>query len=195
VRDGCATSTTGQEAQVVNSKFKPGDWLLVAGGVAMLIFGLAIDWAEVEGVSGNNAFDYFFTGGIAWLLVVAAGVIAVLLAVGAINPGTTPWPLLLLLGTGLATLLMLIRLIIGAGDEAGFDLDRGAGMYIAFIAAAIAFAGAVMNYTSSGGRLSDLTDMDKMRGAFKGSGGGGSTSAPPPPPPPPGSAPPPPPAP
>jgi hypothetical protein len=169
----------------VNSKFKPGDWLLVAGGVAMLIFGLAVDWAEVEGVSGNNAFDYFFTGGIAWLLVVAAGVIAVLLAVGAINPGMTPWPLLLLLGTGLATLLMLIRLIIGAGDEAGFDLDRGAGMWIAFIAAAIAFAGAVMNYTQSGGKLSDLTDMDKMRGAFKGVGGGGSTSTPPPPPPPP----------
>ena len=149
----------------------------------MLIFALAIDWAEFEGVSGNNAFDYFFTGGIAWLLVVAAGVIAVLLAVRAITPGTTPWSLILLLMTGLATLLMLLRVILGAGEEAGFDLDRGAGMWIALIAAAIAFAGAVMNYTQSGGKLSDLTDMDKMRGAFKGSGGGGSTSAPPPPPP------------
>ena len=168
------------------SKFRPGDWLLVAGGAAMLIFGLALDWAEVEGIGVNNAFDYFFTGGIAWLLVVAAGTVAVLLAVGSIIPGTTPWSLVLLLGTGLATLLMLIRLIIGAGDEAGFDLDRGAGMYVAFIAAAVAFAGAVMNYTRSGGRLSDLTDMDKMRGAFRGSGGGGGTSssAPPPPPPP-----------
>jgi hypothetical protein len=169
----------------VNSKFKPGDWLLVAGGVAMLFFGLAIDWAEFEGVTGNGPFDYFFTGGIAWLLVVAAGVIAVLLRVGAIVPGTTPWSLILVLATGLATLLMLLRLILGAGEEAGFDLDRAAGMYIAFVAAAIAFAGAVMNYTRSGGRLSDLTDMDKLRGAFKGVGGGGSTSTPPPPPPPP----------
>jgi hypothetical protein len=177
----------------VISKFKPGDWLLIAGGAAMLIFGLAVDWAEFEGVSGNGPFDYFFTGGLAWLLVVAAGVIAVLLAVDAIVPGTTPWSLILLLATGLATLLMLLRLILGAGDEAGFDLDRGAGMYIAFIAAAIAFAGAAMNYTRAGGKFSDLADMDKMRGAFKGSGGRGSTSAPPPPPP--GAPPPPPPAP
>ena len=29
-----------------------------------------------------------------------------------------------------------------------------------------------MNYTQSGGKFSDLTDMDKMRGAFKGAGGG-----------------------
>ena len=76
---------------------------------------------------------------------------------------------------------MLLRLILGAGEVGDEDLDRGPGMWVSLIAAAVAFAGAVMNYTSSGGRLSDLTDMDKMRGAFKGSGGGGSTSAPPPP--------------
>jgi hypothetical protein len=89
------------------SKLRPGDWLLVAGGVAMLIFGLALDWAKVDlggvSASGNNAFDYFFTGGIAWILVVAAAVIAVLLAIGAIVPGTTPWSLILLLMTGFAT--------------------------------------------------------------------------------------------
>jgi predicted MFS family arabinose efflux permease len=153
----------------------------------MLIFGLALDWAKVGSVSGNNAFDYFFTGGIAWLLVVAAGVIAVLLAVGAMTTGTTPWTLILVIATGLATLLMLIRLIMGAGDEAGFELDRGSGMYVAFIAAAIALAGAVMNFTTAGGRFSDLTDMDKMRDAFKGGPGGsaGQGSPPPPPPPPP----------
>jgi hypothetical protein len=177
----------------VDRKFRPGDWLLVVGGVAMLIFGLALDWAKVElggvSASGNNAFDYFFTGGIAWILVVAAGVIAVLLAIGAIVPGTTPWSLILLLMTGLATLLMLLRLILGAGDEAGIDLDRAAGMWVAFIAAAIAFGGAVMNFTQSGGKFSDLTDTEKMRGAFS-AGRPGST-----PPPPPGSPPPPPPSP
>jgi hypothetical protein len=170
------------------SKFRPGDWLLAAGGLAMLIFGQVLKWAEVEGFGGvNNAFDYFFTGGIAWLLVVAAGTIAVLLAVGAIAPGTTPWPLILLLGTGLATLLMLIRLILGGGEEAGFDLDRGAGMWVAFVAAAVALAGAVMNFTASGGQLSDLTDLDKLRRSFNAGKGGGSRpgSAPPPPPPPP----------
>jgi hypothetical protein len=112
-------------------------------------------------------------------------VIAVLLFVGAIPAGTTPWPLILVIGTGVATVLMLIRLIVGAGDEAGFELDRGSGMYVAFIAAAIALAGAVMNYTAAGGSFSDLTDMDKMRDAFKGGDSADQGSPPPPPPPPP----------
>jgi hypothetical protein len=180
------------------SKFKPGDWLLVAGGAVMLIFGLALNWttADFQGFSdsGDNAFDYFFTGGIAWLLVVGAAVITVLLATSAISAGPTPWTLILLLGTGLATLLMLIRLILGGRDiegaeELGVDVGRGAGMYVAFIAAALALAGAVMKFTGSGGKLSDLTDMDKMRDAFKAGGGGssrpGSSTPPPPPPPPP----------
>ena len=69
------------------SKFRPGDWLLAAGAAAMLIFGLTLKWAELDGITGNGPFDYFFTGGLAWLLVVAAGVIVVLLAVDAIAPG------------------------------------------------------------------------------------------------------------
>jgi hypothetical protein len=179
------------------SKFKPGDWLLLAGGAVMLIFGLALDWAsapdELGGGSGNNAFDYFFTGGLAWFLVVGAAVMTGLVLIGAVHTeSTTTVSLIAVLATALAALLMLIRLIIGAGDFAGIDLNRAAGMWVAFFAALIAFAGAVMSFTSSGGKLSDLTDIDKVRGAFKGSGRG-STSAPPPPPP--ASPPPPPPSP
>ncbi len=63
---------------------------------------------------------------------------------------------------------MLLRLISVAATTAGIDRDRGVGMWVAFFAAAIALGGAVMNFTRSGGKFSDLTDMDKMRGAFKG---------------------------
>jgi hypothetical protein len=171
------------------SKFRPGDWLLLAGAAVMLIFGLALDWSTDGGLSGDNAFNYFFTGGLSWLLVVGAGIVAVLLALDAIKPGTTPWPVLLVLGTGLATILMFIRLLLGGRN----DFGRGPGMWVAFLAAAAAFAGAFLNFTQSGGTISDLTDVDRLRGSFKGSGG---RSAPPPPPPPPPSstAPPPPPA-
>ena len=78
------------------SKFRTGDWVLVAGGAVMLIFGVALDWASIGGISGNSAFDYFFTGGIAYLLVVGAGVVAFLLAGGLMKAGTTPWPIILL---------------------------------------------------------------------------------------------------
>src|SRR5262245_41368529 len=132
----------------------------------MLIFGIALDWSTSGDLSGDNAFNYFFTGGLSWLLVVGAGIIAVLLALDAIKPGTTPWPVLLVLGTGLATILMFIRLLLGGRE----DFGRGPGMWVAFLAAAVAFAGAFLNFTQSGGTLSDLTDVDRLRNAFKGSG-------------------------
>lgn len=177
------------------SKFKTSDWLMIGGAAVMLICGMFINWASFGGYSGNNAFDYFFTGGIAWILVVATGVVAFLLAGGMIKRDGLPWPLVLLAAAGLGGLLMLLRLILGGGsvgeDPFEVDLDRAAGMYLSFIGAAAAAAGAFMNFTASGGSMSDLTDMDKIKSQFGGNGGGGST--PPPPPPPPGMTPPPPP--
>jgi len=87
------------------SKFKVGDWLMVGAALVMLVLGLALDWATFEGVGGNNPFDYFFTGGIAWMLVVGAGVVTVLLLSGTISDTTAPWPMILVGATGLATYL------------------------------------------------------------------------------------------
>lgn len=175
------------------SKFRTGDWLLVAGGAVMLVFGFALDWVTADTiigeVSGGNAFDFFFTGGLAYLLVVGAGVVAFLLAGGLIKADQVPWPIVLLGATGLATLLMLLRLLLGSGHD---GVDRGAGMFVAFLAAAVALAGAVLNFTSSGGNLKDLTDLDKLKSAF-GAADNGRTPPPPPPPPATGSMPPPPP--
>jgi hypothetical protein len=171
------------------SKFKVGDWLLVAGGAVMLIFGFALDWVTADTilgeVSGGNAFDFFFTGGVAYLLVVAAGVVTFLLAGGFIKADQVPWPLVMLGATGLATLLMLLRLLLGSGHD---GIDRGSGMFIAFLAAAVALAGAVLNFTSAGGTLKDLTDFDKLKRAF-GAPEAGRTAPPPPPPPPPAGGP------
>ncbi len=161
------------------SKFKPYDWIMVGGGVAMLILGFALDWTTIDAgafgsASGDGPFDYFFPGGLAWLLTVAVGVLALLRA-GGVLPTTQPWPLILLGLSGLAVLFMLIQLIMGAR----FDFaDRGIGMYGAFVWAVIAGVGAFMCFKDSGGELSDLTDMDKIKGSFS-----GDDSAPPPPPP------------
>ena len=176
------------------SRFKTSDWLMVAGGLGFLIFGTFFDWIDVsiDGLgsgSGANAFDFFFTGAVPWILIVGVGVIAFLLAGGVIKPGGAPWPLILLAAAALGTLLVLIRLIFpGLGEDTdGLDIGRGVGLILSTISAAVALAGAFMNFTASGGTLSDLTDMDKMRGSFGRPAGG----TPPPPPPPGGSAPPP----
>lgn len=112
------------------------------------------------------------------------------------KPGSLPWPLIMLAATGLAALLLLIRLLFNPIDgkdvleSSGFSVGRGIGMILSVISGLAAFAGAFMGFKESGGDLSDLKDMNKIKGAFQGSGG---ESAPPPPPPPPGMAPPPPP--
>ncbi len=172
--------------------FKVSDWLMVGGGAAMLVLGLFLDWTTISqfGVtaSGDNPFQYFLTGGISWILVSAVGVLAFLRAGGQLPP-SQPWPIIFLGATGLSVILMLIQLIMGAR----FDFaDRGIGMYGAFVWAAVAAAGAFMSFTESGGDIKDLTDMDKLKGAF-GSGSDAATDAgdasgddtlPPPPPPP-----------
>ena len=170
-------------------KFSTADWIMVAAGLVMLILGLTLDWAKISEagftVSGNGPFDYFFTGGIAWLLVVAVGVLAFLLAAGILKNSGLPWPLIFVLASGLATLLMLIRIILGGGSEGSgdfsVDLDRGTGMYVAFVAAVASLVGAVMGFRASGGDLNDLKDFNKIRGAFD----KGDATPPPPPPPPP----------
>ena len=181
------------------SKFKTSDWLKVGGAIGFFIFGF-FNWTTVEGPggiggnSGFNVFHFFFTGTIPWILVIATGVITFLLATGSMKSGTLPWPLIMLIATGLAALLLLIRLVFNpldgkdAIESIGGSVGRGIGLILSVISGFVAFAGAFMGFKESGGDFNDLKDMNKIKGAFQGSG----DSAPPPPPPP-GMAPPPPP--
>jgi hypothetical protein len=179
------------------SKFKTSDWLVAGGGLGMLIFGLfrwiKIDVGAFGSESGGNAFDFFFTGTIPWLLLGASAVITVLLAGGVMKRGSLPWPLIILAATALSLLLLLIRVVFNPVDcgfgDCGDVVKRGIGQYLSLISGAVAAVGGFLGFKESGGDLSDLTDMDKLKGAFN--QGGGST--PPPPPPPPGMTPPPPP--
>jgi hypothetical protein len=166
------------------SNFKMPDWLMIGGGAAMLILGFALDWTTVDtgfgSASGDGPFDYFITGGLAWILIVAVGGLAVARGLGKL-PETQPWPLIFLGMASLGPLLMLLCLLLGAR----FDFaDRGIGMYGALVWAVIAEVGAYLNFTSSGGDLKDLTDMDKLKSSFsQGSGASGDGTPPPPPPP------------
>jgi hypothetical protein len=167
------------------SKYKLHDWLMIGGGAAMLILGMALDWTSVSvagfSSSGDGPFDYFFTGGIAWLLVVAVGVLAFLRPMGKL-PETQPWPLIFLAASGLAAILMILRVLLGARFDGA---DRGTGMYGAIIWTGLSLAGAFMNFTASGGNLNDLKDMDKLKSSFGGTKGDNDLPPPPPPPAPP----------
>ncbi len=164
------------------SRFRVGDWILVAAGAVMLVLGLAVPWTsvELEGLDlggAQNAFSYPFTGGVAWLLVVAAGVIAFLRAADLMGDGSIPWTRLTVLATALAVALMLLRLILGpGGGNDRVSLGRGSGMIIAFLASAVALGGAYLNHRAEGGSLADLWSFDR------GAGTTARSTLPPPPP-------------
>ena len=158
------------------SKFKTADWLVVGGGLAVLIGGF-LDWFSVDGGgSFGNAFDFTLTGLIPWILIVAAAVVTFLLAAGVMNAGGTPWTVLVLGATALGALLLLVRLIIGAdasdfvsipeGQE-DFSLDRAFGLWFTVLGGIAAAAGAFIGFQASGGNVRDLTDLEKMKATFK----------------------------
>ena len=186
------------EAAVDLSKFKTSDWLKVGGGAVMLI-AYFLDWtsADCPSIPGigtaycdsNNlsGSSFFFRGTIPWILTVAVGVIAFLLAAGIMKKGTLPWPLIFLAATALATLLVFIYLV--HPTYSGFDSGRGIGAILGFLGAAAALVGSFLGFKESGGDLNDLKDINKLKGQF--SGGPGAPPPPPgmqppPPPPPPG---------
>lgn len=174
------------------SKFKTSDWLKIGGAIGMLIGGF-LNWWKVDygfgSVSGGKAFDFFFTGTIPWILLIASGVITFLAVQGTLKPNV-PWALVTFFATALAALLLLIRVLFNPGAVEG--IDRGIGIYVSFLSGVVAIVGGFLGFKEAGGEFGDLTDMNKLKASFaKGDGGGGTP--PPPPPPPGGSTPPPPP--
>ena len=100
------------------NKLKPTQYLVVAGGALVLIFGL-LRWFTWDLKQGDvviqkdqkaNAFDYLLTGVVPWILVVGVAVVTVLLAAGALNPGKVPWPLVTVAATVFGAILIIIRL-------------------------------------------------------------------------------------
>ena len=107
--------------------------------------------------SGGNVFDFFWTGTIPWILVIAALWSTFLLVQGTLKHDQLPWPLVLLAATGLASLLLLIRIVFNPIDgkdvieSAGGDVGRGIGMILSVLSGLVATAGAYLNFQASGG--------------------------------------------
>ena len=80
----------------------------------------------------------------------------------------------------LAALLLLIRIIFNPLDgsdfleAAGYEVGRGIGMILSVVSGLVAFGGAVLAFKESGGSLSDLKDVNKLKSQFGAPGGGGA---------------------
>lgn len=180
------------------SRFRTSDWLKIGGGTLFFIAGFLTWWqaeAEVAGIAQSetkNAFDYFFTGILPWLIFIAIAVTTFLVAAGRLRlPPNVQAPAMFLVAAALATLLFLIRFFVSGAtdseeaaiDDLGGEISRGVGLWLGLIGALAVLAGCLMAFTESGRKLADLADRDTYRSGT-GSGYGSGTSTPPPPPPP-----------
>lgn len=149
------------------SKLKTADWLKVGGAAGMLIFGF-FDWAKFEfmgiSTSGNNVFNYPVRGLVSWVLVIGVGVVTILMAQGK-KVGNVQWPIVSVLATAVATVLMLLLIVMGP-DDSGVDFKPAFGLWLSFISTIVALAGSVLSFQAGGGNLKDLTDVDKLRKGF-----------------------------
>lgn len=165
------------------SKFKPADWLKVGGAAGFIIFGIFLNWAKFEmlGVSatGNNVFSYPVRGVISLLLVLLVGMVTLLGHQGK-SVGKVQWPIVNVLASAVATLLMILLAVMGP-DESGIELKPAIGLYLSLIATIASLVGSVMAFQAGGGNLNDLKDINRLKDSF--GQGGGSTPPPPPPPP------------
>ena len=139
------------------------DWLMVGAGAAMFVLGLALDWTTIDTgfatASQDGPFDYIWTGGVAFIAVVTVGVLAFVEPTGSLPP-EYPWPVIFLGASGLATLLMFLRILMGARFEFA---DRGLGRWGALLWSLVSLSGAVLNFRAAGGELQDLVHPDTWK--------------------------------
>lgn len=140
------------------TKLSTGDKVVAGSGLALLVFSF-LPWFKWEAFgysASQNGWDYFFTGIIPVLLGLAlvGYVVATKLLDGMTLPDLpVPYPLVVLGMGGLAALLVLLRMLIGADDNGTDVLDRGIGIFLSTLAALGLGAGAFLKFQEDGGEL------------------------------------------
>lgn len=143
------------------SKLKPSDWL-VGGGAIVFLIAMFLPWYKVDiafiDVSASG-WDYFLLGIVPFLLDAAIAVFVLLpLFSPSVNLPATFGPVDrakgLLIAAAVAAALVLLRLLFkddgGAGGEADDIIDRGIGLFLAFLASLAVLAGVFMKQKETG---------------------------------------------
>lgn len=165
---------------------------VIAGAGLLFLLSMFFPWWGLDlgefGSGSNNGFDYFLTGWLPLLIVIA------MVAQIAVARFTTtqlpripiPWNQAHLIAGAVVAVLLVLRVIIGADEGAGgfeVDLDREWGLFVALIAAIGVGAGGVLK----------SREPEVVQAAASGPFGGPPPGGPDAPPPPPGGGTPPPP--
>jgi hypothetical protein len=134
----------------VNSRFRPSDWLLVGGGLLMLMASVLpwweVDWDGQAPRTTFDAFDYTTTGLVPLVLFLGVAVLIVIIKTESLRlPAWLVNPVLIATAIGLGSVLVVVRFVwSGMDDPQG--VSRGVGLYVAGVAVLLSIAGCVVSF-------------------------------------------------
>jgi hypothetical protein len=180
------------------NRLRGGELIAAAGGIVLLISLLFLNWYGVSidtgfgeiSIGGDfGAWDHQgFLGTLANLIILAAGIVAVGLAVLTATSRTVALPVaasaLTAAGGISAVVMVLLRMLLQPGDGEFVDLDFG--IYVALVGAVAVAVGGWRSMQEEGTTFEDARDqLQRSMGGESRAPGRGSpsatTSAPPPP--------------
>ena len=137
-----------------DGKFGTDDVLKVVGGGVFFFAGLLSWWRlDVDGFThSTTAFDYTLTGIVPYVIFVAIAILTVLDRTNSLRlPAAIVEPVVQLGAAAIAALLVIWRFVFSDIDDQGdASVGRGAGLYLALVAAIVALVGCVMTYRAVG---------------------------------------------
>lgn len=128
--------------------------LIILGGAVLVFIGTFMKWFKADTGFGDvsvNGFEYFLQGTIPWLLaIIVAGVlIATKIANASLPDLPLPLTQLILIVCGVIVFLIFTRIITTDGPSE--FVDRGAGIFLAFIGGVLMAVGAFLKFQAKEG--------------------------------------------
>jgi hypothetical protein len=125
------------------NKLTTGEKVIVASGIVFLI-AMFLPWWGLDfgdlGSASNNGWDYFLTG-ILPLLIIIAMITQIALAkfsTTELPKPPLPWNQIHMIAGAVVAVLLILRVVIGSSEGSGdfeVDLDRMYGLWVALLAA------------------------------------------------------------
>jgi peptidoglycan/LPS O-acetylase OafA/YrhL len=125
------------------NKLSTGDKVIAGSGILFLI-SMFLPWWGLDlaefGTASNSGWDYFLTGILPLLIVVAmvAVIYITRFTTTALPKPPLPWSQVFLIAGGVVAVLLVLRVIVGSSEGSGtfeVDLDRMWGLWVALLAA------------------------------------------------------------
>lgn len=134
----------------MTTRFRASDWLLVSGGLLMLMASVLpwwkVTWGGRAPQATFDAFDFVATGIVPLVLFLGVAVAIVIIKTESLRlPTALVHPVVTAAAVGLGSILVAARFVWSGFDETQ-GVSRGIGLYVAGAAVVVCVAGCVLSF-------------------------------------------------